>query len=61
MPVLRPASLPVAIHFRENWLPNFDSKAGGYAGKIAKQTQKKIDIQAAGVGAAAESKHGKAA
>jgi len=34
--------------FRENWLPTFDSKAGGYAGKIAKQTQKKIDTQASG-------------
>lgn len=31
---------------REFWLPNFDVKAGGYAGKIAKQTQKKIDTQA---------------
>jgi len=38
--------------FRENWLPNFDAKAGGYAGKIAKQTQKRIDYQAPGTAAA---------
>ncbi|KAG8460463.1 hypothetical protein KFE25_013113 [Diacronema lutheri] len=39
--------------FRENWLPKFDKSAGGYAGKIATQTQAKIDIQARGAGAAA--------
>ena len=31
--------------FKANWLPSFDKKAGGYAGRIAKQTQRKIDIQ----------------
>ncbi|KAJ1631963.1 NAD(p)-dependent steroid dehydrogenase-like protein [Pavlovales sp. CCMP2436] len=38
--------------FRQNWLPTFDAKAGGYVGKIATQTQKKIDIQTAGAGSA---------
>ena len=32
--------------FRTNWLPTFDTNASGYAGRIAKQTQRKIDIQA---------------
>lgn len=44
----------------ENWLPTFDKKAGGYAGKIATQTQKKIDLQAAGAGAAAAGAKAKA-
>jgi len=42
--------------FRDYWLPNFDAKAGGYAGKIAKQTQKRINYQEQGAGAAAKAK-----
>jgi hypothetical protein len=56
-PLLPPASLgpsQTITWFRENWLPSFDKAAGGYAGKIAKQTQKKIDIQEQGAGAAAK-------
>mmetsp|Transcript_73453 Transcript_73453/g.166500 ORF Transcript_73453/g.166500 Transcript_73453/m.166500 type:complete len:250 (-) Transcript_73453:55-804(-) len=32
--------------FRERWLPNFSLSAGGLAGNVADQTQRKIDIQA---------------
>ena len=53
------ATAACAASYREKWLPTLDLKAGGYAGKIAKQTQKKIDIQAAplpaGAGAASAS------
>mmetsp|Transcript_4334 Transcript_4334/g.9773 ORF Transcript_4334/g.9773 Transcript_4334/m.9773 type:complete len:339 (+) Transcript_4334:1-1017(+) len=32
--------------FKANWLPTFNTKAGGLAGGIASQSQAKIDIQA---------------
>jgi len=37
------------VWFKEKWLPSFSGHASGLAGGVAKQTQRKIDIQA-GVG-----------
>mmetsp|Transcript_103075 Transcript_103075/g.321193 ORF Transcript_103075/g.321193 Transcript_103075/m.321193 type:complete len:417 (-) Transcript_103075:70-1320(-) len=33
--------------FRQYWLPTFDASAGGMTGDVAKQTQRKINIQSA--------------